>query len=804
MIQGVSILPGRKFYGMLLCLAIVVFGLTVPRVSQAENSIFTVQQIRIIGIERISRTTVLTYMPGIGVGQAVTPTAIAAAIRGLYQTGFFSRVQFRRDGNTLIVVVKERPTIAQVMLSGNKAIKTSDLKHGLEQAGLTRGQFFNRSALAGIASALVQTYFDHGRYGVKVDTKVKHLKNNRVAILFRMKEGSEAKVLSINFTGNHDFSSSTLRDQFKVTTPGWFTWISGKDKYDQEKLRGSLENLRSFYMNRGYADFRIDSAQVQISPDYSGIYINVNLHEGGKYTVGDIKLLGRFVIPEKQLRKMIFIKKGSSFSMLLATANATLLTNELGAYGYGFAKVSPIPRPNPKTHKVNLVFYMKPGQRVYVRHIMFEGAPDTDDAVFRREMRQSEGSWLNGYTLRRSKVRIQRLPFVDSVDIKPRKVPGSPDEVDVSVRVHQRQSGTAQATMSYSGYFGIGLGAQIALSNFLGQGDLVHINATRNSVQTNFSVSYTNPYATAYGVRRTTSVFYSQGSSIIKTTSQFDTKNYGGSWNYNFPLSEFDYYSMGVTFRHGVLTPFCGSSMELKQFVENPDNGGVTVVPSYCQGSDPAVPLDVNLSTLTYNNIIANLGFSHDTRNRTVFPTRGTFQQFNLGVATPLGNETYYTFNWRQMTFIPIKAGFVFGVQSQIGLAKAYGKMTDVPPYEHFFAGGPDTVAGYSTSTLGPYDSNRNPYGGNFITWVQNELILPNFMGGASAEHSYRVALFVDAGNVFARPKDFKLGDIRASYGIGFTWLTPIGALRFSYAKPFRYQAGDKLDRFQFTLGAYF
>ncbi len=797
-------MPGRKFLGTLICFAVLITGLSLPRVSQAAGSTFTVQQIRIVGLERISRTTALTYMPGIGVGQTITPADTAAAIRSLYQTGFFSRVQFRRDGNTLIVAVRERPTIAQVILSGNKAIKTKDLKQGLVQAGLTQGQFFNRAALSGITSALVQTYFDHGRYGVTIKTQVKKLKNNRVAILFKVKEGSEAKVLSINFTGNHDFSSSKLRDQFKVTTPGWFTWITGKDKYEQEKLRGSLENLRSFYMNRGYAAFSINSVQVQISPDRSGIYINVNLHEGGKYTVGSIKLLGQFVVPEKQLRRFIFIKKGSMFSMQAATAEATLLTNELGAYGYGFAKVSPIPQPDPKTHKVDLVFYMQPGQRVYVRQINFEGAPETDDAVFRREMRQSEGSWLNGYALKRSKIRIQRLPFVDSVDIKKQKVPGSPDQVDVNVNVKQRQSGTAQASVSYSGYYGIGLGAQIALSNFLGKGDLVHLNANRNSVQTSYSASYTNPYVTASGVSRTTSIFYTQGSSIVKTSSQFDTKNYGGSVSYNFPLSEFDAYSLGATFRHGVLTPYCNSSSQLLQYVSNPANGSIEAVPSYCPGSDTDVPFNVDLPNLTYNNIIANLGYSHDTRNRTVLPTRGTLQQFSLDVATPLGNETYYTFNWNQMTFVPIKAGFVFGVQSLVGLANTYGKTAEVPPYEHFFAGGPESVAGYSTSTLGPYDSNGNPYGGNLITWVQNELILPNFLGGEGAKNSYRVALFVDAGNVFAKPSDFKFSLIRASYGIGLTWLTPIGALRFSYAIPFHYQSTDQRSNFQFSLGAYF
>ena len=797
-------MPGRKYSRALICLAFLMTALIVPRLAHAGNATFTVQQIRVIGLERISRTTVLTYMPGISIGQTVDPAQISSAIVSLYQTGFFKQVQMRRDGNTLIVAVQERPTIARVMLSGNKAIKTDELEKGLQQAGLTQGRFFDRSALSGITAALVQSYFDHGRYGVRIDPTVKPLDNNRVAILFKIKEGSEAKVLSINFTGNHDFSNSKLRSQFKFTTPGWFTWLSGKDKYEQEKLRGSLENLRSFYMDRGYADFHIKSVQVQISPNKSGIYVNVNLHEGGKYTVGKIKLLGRFVIPEKQLQKFIFIKPGSSFSMRLATAQATLLTNELGSYGYGFAKVSPVPRPNPKTHKVDLVFYMEPGQRVYVRHVVFEGAPSTDDAVFRREMRQSEGSWLNNYNLKRSKIRIQRLPFVDTVDLKPQKVPGSSDQVDVKVNIHQRQSGTAQAFVSYSGYYGLGYGGQIALANFLGEGDVVHLNLNRNTVQTSISASYENPYATPYGVSRTTSLFYSQGSSLIQNSSVFDTKNYGGGMTYSFPLSEFDSYSLGASLRHGVITPYCYSSTELKEYVSNPDNGTVTNIPSYCPGPDTSVPINTDLSKLTYNNITATIGYVHDTRNRTILPTNGTMQELSLDISTPLGSQSYYVFNWRQMTFVPISHGFVFGVQSQVQMSRTYGHTAEVPPFEHFFAGGPETVAGYRSGTLGPYDSNHNPYGGTLLTWVQNELILPNFIGGEQAAHSYRVALFLDAGNVFAKPSDFSFGKVRASYGLGITWLTPIGALHFSYAKPLHYESTDQLDRFQFTLGAYF
>lgn len=778
--------------------------LWVPAGHAAPTKSFTVEKIRVIGLERISRTTVLTYMPGISVGQTVGPQDIASAIRNLYGTGFFSDVQFRREGSTLVIVIKERPTIAQVQLVGNKAIKTDALRQGLEQAGLTRGRFFDRSALAAITGSLVQTYFSHGRYAVEVNPVIKPLPNNRVLIEIKIKEGSPAKVLSINFTGNHDFGDGRLRDTFKLTTPGWLTWITQKDRYEEEKLNGSLENLRSFYMNRGYAAFRINSVQVQISPGRSGIYINVNLHEGGKYKIGKIKLLGQFPIPEKYLESRIFIKPGTTFSMKLANAQAQFLTNVLGVYGYGFAQVNPLPKPDPKTHKVDLVFYIQPGQRVYVRHIVFSGATSTDDAVFRREMRQLEGTWMNNYDIKRSKIRIQRLPFVNTVDIKPKRVPGTSDEADVDVNIKERQSGIANLTLGYSGYYGWSVGAQIALSNFLGEGKLVHINASKNSVWTSGSISYTNPYATVNGVSRTIGIFYQQGTQLNVNTSQFLTKNYGGSISYGFPLSEFNSYSLGATYQHGTLTPYCSSPAEFQDFVSNPANGSVTVVNSYCSGLDPSVPVNTPLSTLTYNNLVATAGFSHDTRNRTVLPTRGTLQQFDLKLAIPPGSETYYTLTWNQTSFFPLGLGLVYGLNSYVGVGSSYGKTTDVPPYEHFFAGGPDSVAGYQDGTLGPLDSNGLAYGGNFVSWLQNELVLPNFLGGPNEQHSYRLALFIDAGNVFAQPGDFSLKKIRASYGIGVTWLTPIGALHFSYAIPFHYQPHDRLERFQFSLGAYF
>lgn len=799
--------------GVLFCLLTLNFAV-FGAAHAAEPGAFVVKQIKVAGIQRISKNTVLTYMPQINVGQSVTPSQVAQAIKSLYQTGFFSRIKILRHHHTLIVDVKERPTIAQVVLSGNHAIKTKDLKKGLQQAGLTKGRFFDRAALDAIEQQLIQLYFNHGRYGVRIHPTVKQLPNNRVAIHLKIKEGSEARVYSINLVGNHAFSKSTLLSKFKITTPGWFTWLSGKDKYAESKLRGSLEALRSFYMNRGYANFHLRSVQVSISPNKSHIYINVNLHEGAKYTIGKIKLLGQFPVPEKDLKKLIFIKPGTTFSMQLANAQSQALEDRLSESGFGFAKVNPIPQPNAKTHKVDLIFYINPGQRMYVRHIVFSGGSGTNDAVFRREMRQFEGTWLSSTNMKRSRIRIQRLPFVDTVKIKPKRVPGSKDLVDLHVKIHERQSGTANVYAAYSGTYGFTLGGQVALADFLGSGKTVRINASRGPIQTNMSVDYVNPYATVYGVQRTLRIFYQRSSGLVLNASTFNSKDYGGTVNYEFPISEFDAYTLGATIRHEDLYSGCGSPVQYLNYLNNPDNGKLTEIPSYCSGLDPTVPVNRLLPQLTYNNLDVNFGFQHDTRNRTVLPTRGTLQQLNLKVAVPPGQQRYYVLTWNQMTFVPIADGFTFGINSLVGDAHAYGRTAAVPPYEHFFAGGPDSVAGYETDWLGPRDSNGNPYGGDFVAYAQNELILPNIMGGEQAKHSYRLALFFDVGNVFATPSDFtssfKNGfsgfknAMRASYGIGLSWLTPLGELHFSYAFPIWEHPGDKTSRFQFTLGAYF
>ncbi len=789
-----------RLTGIILCVSLLsALGTTVAHAAPTNS--FTVEKIEVIGLQRISKETVLTYMPNISVGQTVNAGDISTAIHNLYGTGFFSRVQFRRSGSVLFIVVKERPTIATVQLIGNKAIDTDALKKGLQQAGLTSGRFFSRSALDQITGSLVQTYFGHGRYAVEIDPEVEKLKNNRVRIKLNIKEGDAAKVLSINFTGNHDFDNGTLRDQFKLNTPGWFSWLTHNDRYEEEKLNSSLEALRSFYMNRGYADFHINSVQVQLAPNRSGIYITTNLHEGGKYKVGGVKLLGKFPIKEKLMEERIFIKKGSTFSMKVATAQADLFTNLLGVYGYGFAKVSPLPKPDPKTHKVELVFYVDPGPRVYVRHIHFNGAQGTDDKVFRRNMRQAEGTWLNNLKIKRSRIRIQRLPFVKDVDIKPKKVPGTEDQVDVDADITTRQSGTANVMLGYSGYYGLTLGGEIALSNFLGEGKILRINASKNRVYTNASIALTEPYATVNGVSRTERLFYEQGNRFNVNTSSFLTRNFGGSVSYGFPLSEFDSYSLGATYRHGMLTPYCNSPDEFKRFTGDPANGHVSYDNSFCTGLDPTLPVNVQLPTLTYNNIIGTIGFTHDTRNRTVLPTQGTLQQWQLQVALPIGSQTYYRATWNQFTFIPIGAGFIYGLNSEIGVGHQYGKTSTLPPYAHFYTGGPDSVAGYKAGTLTPLDSNGLSYGGGLTTWMRNELILPNFLGHAN---SYRAAFFIDAGNVFAEPGDFKTSDIRASYGLSLTWLTPLGAMRFSYAIPFHDQPGDQTERLQFSLGSYF
>ncbi|MGH8279110.1 MAG: outer membrane protein assembly factor BamA [Gammaproteobacteria bacterium] len=786
-----------------ILLASLLFLVFTAPAARAQQS-FIVKKIEIVGLQRISRGTVFDYLP-INIGQQVDASTVQDALRALYKTGFFRDVSMRRDGDTLIIIVQERPSIANFAVIGNKMIKSDELNKSLNKIGLSTGQIFNQVTLDGFVDQITDEYYSHGHYGVIIDPKVTNIGDNKVDVLVSIKEGSTAKIRAIDFVGNHAFSQSDLREVFKLKTPSiWHFW-SSDDEYAREKLVGDLESLNSFYQDQGYADFNVDSAQVAISPDRTNVYITVNITEGGIYRIKGVKLAGQFVLPEAQMEKLILVKPGEIFSLKQATATSDAIQNLLGRYGYGFAKVNAIPDLDRKDRLVSITFLVDPGPRVYVRHITFSGSTGTDDMVYRREMRQFEGTWLSNVDVERSRVRLNRLPWVANATVKTTPVPGTNDEVDVDYSLTDRPSGTANIGLGYGSFSGFIISGTVTNANFLGTGDQVSITANRSVIGHNYNFSFTDPYWTINGVSQTISLFQSQSSALTVNTAPLSTQSYGAGVSYLVPFNEVSWWIAGLTYSHNELFSSIGSSQQYLQFISNPANGEVFQTLGACsdvRGFTFLCPYPA----LRYNSLEAKIGFSRDTRNRIIFPTSGSEETLTLSAAVPGLNEEYYIWSYQQLAFIPLFKGFIYGINGELDYGAPYGKTATYPPYKNFFVGGPDTVRGWQIATLGPKDSIGFPFGGRADAWVQNELIFPNFgkQSDTTTAASSRWALFLDAGNAFADPGDFRWKNLRVSVGVAATFLTPLGAMKFSYALPLNPKPGDQTERFQFTLGTSF
>ncbi|MGH8398264.1 MAG: outer membrane protein assembly factor BamA [Gammaproteobacteria bacterium] len=785
-----------------IILASLLFLVSIAAVAQAAES-FTAKKIEIVGLQRISEGTVFDYLP-INIGDQINETRVKDAIRALYKTGFFRDVEMRRDGNTLIIIVRERPSIATFVVTGNKMVKSADLTKNLDKAGLSQGQIFNQVTLDGFIQDLTDQYYSHGKYGVIIKPTVTDTGDNRVNVAIKISEGTTAKIRSINVVGNHAFDESDLRDVFKLKVASLWTFFGSSDEYAREKLVGDLESLRSFYMDQGYADFAIESTQVAISPDRTSVYITSNISEGGIYKVKDVKLAGQFVVPEAELKRYILVKPGDIFSLKRATTTADLIQKRLGTVGYGFAQVNPIPDIDRQHKLVSITFYIDPGQRVYVRHINFSGGSGTDDAVFRREMRQYEGTWLSTVDVERSRARLNRLPWMQDVKVKTVPVPGNPDLVDIDYTLTERPSGTASVGIGYGSSSGLVLNGNIVNANFLGTGERLSLSATRTYIGHAYSINFTNPYWSVDGISRTLGLFQTQTSSVSINSAPLSTQSYGLQTSFNIPLSEFSSWGVGGSYAHTVLFTSSGSSQEYVNFISNPGNGKVTENVGLCSDTR-GFSFICEYPSLAYDTLLGSISYAHDTRNRIIFPDRGDQESLNLSVSLPGFDQEYYILTYNQLAFIPLFKGFLYGINGQIDYGAPYGKTDTYPPYKNFFIGGPDSVRGWEQDTLGPRSTNGYPLGGRAALYIQNEFILPDFgKTSDTGAGSSRWALFVDAGNAYTDPGDFKWSSLRVSAGLAATFLTPLGAMKFSYAFPLNPKQGDQTERFQFTLGTYF
>lgn len=743
-------------------------------VCMADES-FIVRDIRVEGIQRTEAGTVFSYLP-VKVGDILDSNKASAAIKALYATGFFRDVQLKAEGDLLIVQVQERPAIAQISINGAKEFDKDKLKEGLKQAGLSESRIFSRSLLEKAEQELKRQYISRGKYAVRITTTTTPLERNRIGINFDIKEGKTARIKQINIVGNRAFPEDELIDLFSLKTPGFLTWFTKDDQYSKQKLSADLETLRSYYLDRGYLEFNIDSTQVSITPDMKDIYITINIAEGPQYTVSDIKLAGELLIPEEELRKLITLEPGGVFVREKLTESIKLISDRLGDDGYAFANVNASPELDKETRQTAFTFFIDPGRRVYVRRINISGNERTQDEVIRREFRQMEGGWHSTSQINRSRQRVDRLDFFTSVNVETPPVADVPDQVDINVSVVEKPTGAIMFGAGYSDREGIILNGSIAQNNIFGTGNFLSLQVNTGSVNKIISASFTNPYYTINGVSLGLEAFRRDiNTRSLTSVGVFNTDTSGANIRFGIPVAENDIVSLGVGVERTKINLRDNSPQRFKDFVEQ-----------FGQVS---------------NNVPITLSWARDRRNSAIWTTSGMTQRVFGEVSMPFVDLNYYKISYEQRWFYPISKIFTLMLNGEIGVGDGYsGK--PLPFFKNFFAGGFNSVRGYNINTLGPRDSDNRVLGGSKRIVGNVEILFPApFM---KEDKSVRLSTFMDIGTITNSFSGLGFDDFRYSAGLAVTWISPMGPLKFSVAQPFNNQPGDNLQRFQFQMGQTF
>lgn len=761
----------KRFLLALLCWALAPY-------AAAAIDKFVIRDIRVVGLQRIAAGTVFNYLP-VKVGDTITDKNVEDAIRALYKTGFFRDVRLARQGDVLVVTVIERPSIASVRLLGTKEFSEDDLKKSLKQFGLTEGRVFDRSLLDRIEQELRQQYFSRGYYAVIVKPTVTPLERNRVDLTIDVHEGSPARIRSINLVGNSIYKDKELRDLFTLGPKPWWAVFSSRDQYSKQALTGDLERLRFHYQDRGYLDFRISSTQVSITPDKSQIYITINMEEGKKYRFKGARLAGRFPVPEKELAALITVKPGDVFSRRQVSEISKAITDRLANDGYAFANVNPEPEIDKEKSEVFFTFHVDPGKRVYVRRVNFTGNTATQDEVLRRETRQLESGWYSAEQIKRSRVRLQRLGFFEDVNVETPPVAGTPDQVDVNVKVKERATGNINLGVGYSDTDGVIVNASVTQSNLFGTGRELSVSFDNSQSTTNFNVRYINPYHTQDGVSRGFNAYSSTVDAAQAGTAAYNTKTVGGGIFYSFPLSEDNRIFFGLDVEQIAIETNTASAQVAQDFVARYGD--------------------------TNSMLKATVSWSKDTLDSTLVPTSGTIHRVSGEVAVPGSDITYYKLTLFTGRYWPVTERTSFKAKLELSYGGGYGDTSDLPFYKNYFAGGSTTLRGYKSRSLGPRDTlpPNDPIGGNRRILLNAEYLFP--MPGISREDkSIRLSVFADGGMVFGRDQRVETGELRYSAGLAFNWFSPVGPLSFSLAKPLNAKDDDRTESFQFTLGVPF
>jgi outer membrane protein insertion porin family len=852
-------------------LCLLVLSLLFSVASWAES--FIVSDIRVEGLQRISAGTVFAAMP-VGVGDLIDKNLVRSSARALFATGNFDDIQIGRDGNVLVVIVAERPSISEIAIEGNEAIETEALLDGLKGAGLSEGQVFKRSTLEGMQMELQRQYVQQGRYDAAIETDVIPEPRNRVAINIDVNEGTVATIKHINVVGNTVYDDEELSDLFELKTTNFLSFIRSDDKYSREKLGGDLETLTSYYMDRGYLQFRIDSTQVSVTPEKSAVYITANVSEGEKFTLNNVSLSGDLVLPEADLNRFLLVRQGQTFSQQLVTSTEEYLTQRLGNEGYNFAKVTGIPEIDEDTNTVDMKFFVDPGKRTYVRRISFRGNTKTIDEVLRREMRQMEGAPASSAAIEGSRVRLERLGFFKQATVETPEVPGHDDLIDVEFEVEEQSSGSIGASFGYAQGTGLILGVNVQQDNFLGSGKRIGLGLNSSSYQDFYNFSYTDPYYTVDGVSRGFNVFYRKTDLEEANVASYTTDTVGTALNFGYPIKETERLGFSVGISNTEITAGRFAVQEIKaspRLLSNVDYWFESnrLPNGFYSEAEVALPVDTlepwqlspspELGFLDENgdeylNWTLTTSWSQSTLNRGLNATRGASQSVALEVSMPGSDLEFAKLTYRGEYYYPIARNWTLRFRTELGYGDGYGNTTELPFYEHFFAGGFGSVRGFESNTLGPrstparlyrldqpvtaidefgqptevggpdgrlfgyvaqdgellverVNDRSDPFGGNVLIEGGVELIFP--LPFIKDQRSIRSAFFVDAGNVFntncsaiqINCFDIDADEIRVSVGVGVTWITGFGPMTFALSRPLNTGPFDEEEPFQFTLG---
>lgn len=737
---------------------------------------FVIKDIRVEGIQRTEAGTVFSYLP-VKVGDTLNDEQASAAIHALFSTGFFKDVSLKSEQGVLVVVVRERPSIASVEINGVKDFPKDQLRDNLKQVGLAEGRIFDKSAQEKAEQELKRQYVARGKYGVSVKTTLTELERNRVAVSFNVVEGEVSKIRQINIVGNSAYSETELLDMLKLSTPGFWSWMSKNDQYSKQKLSADMETIRTFYLDSGYMEFSIDSTQVSISPDKKDIFITLNISEGPKYTISSVKVAGpQTVFSHDQLRKLIELQPGDVFSRKAITASTQKITERFGDEGYAFANVNAVPELDKEKHQVGFTFMVDPSQRVYIRRINVAGNTKTRDEVIRREFRQMEGGWFATEKIKKSKQRVDRLGFFGSVNVDTAPIQGSKDQMDLNVTVEEKSTGNLSVGAGISSTEGLTFMGGVSQSNLFGTGNTLSTQINTSKVNQIYSVSYTNPYYTDDGVSRGFDVYKRRTNATQIAVSQYTSDDLGGGVRFAVPLNEDEMIHYGLAAEQRTI--------------------GLTAL-------SPARFTDyINTFGETTTNYLGTIGWSRDNRDSAIYTTEGSVQRAFTEVGLPPSSQHYWKLTYQHQWFYPLSRDITLYLNGEADVAKGYGGQT-LPFFKNFYAGGVGSVRGYESSSLGPRDINNYSLGGDKRVIGNAELLFP--MPGFAKEKSVRLSAFLDAGAVYGDDTQVpaSLG-LRYSTGMALTWFSPVGPLKLSYGLPIGQQPQDKVQRIQFTLGTLF